>query len=611
MKRGDDNDAINAALHRLTMKRKARRTKNKRLLEAICGYFQSGELLEKEWYMTQYPISKIQMSEYGLFIKIHSDFDSSDMTCDFICLTFDVLSYCFSHYQEALSDNHPFMPVLEAIDAASKPITEEVVCMLNDNDAEWFSFICQTLYILFILFRRCISSNVKKKRLLLYRCEKVTLLILWRCGDVEQNPGPALSDVTRDFCKKMISLLVVLFQNKKLGRNSGQADYKKTPDGWPDGIQYKDPSKCTNDIRDTMLITIQQLCIRKGLQIPTRWTLLIEKYKALQRLQCNKPKKDEFASDLHSWLCQLRSIETTDQTFDRLAEIGEQERNEVLDHMIERMREYLPDLTSQRLQSQVTRSKSREMESCSQSTMPSSIETNCATRRDCATGEVSVDEGKATNVTDFDQTVGDMDSGRTPGVSSHDSRSEFDRQMIINGGVATDNSTLDTVEAEKFTGFRDLLGGDAHSLEASDTGLMPLPQTHCSSLESVTNDNDMCMKRKFDTGAVVGDTETELKRRKMSDIHDETPYSTESGNSDLDKIFQSTDQTYNTGYSTDATLKDLMEMIEPGTEMPGHSTGDECNDLAQGDYAIHDMLDEVAKYLPDDFTMEKLLATCE
>ena len=173
--------------------------------------------------------------------------------------------------------------------------------------------------------------------------------------------------------------------------------------------------------------------------------------------------------------------------------------------------------------------------------------------------------------------------------------------MTVKEGV----NTLDTAKPEKFTGFRDLLGYDTYSLEASDTGLMPLPQTHCSSLESVTNSDDICIKRKFDTGTVVGDTETE-KRRKISEIHDEIPYSSE-----LNQIFQSTDNTYNTGYSTDATLKNLMEMIEPGTEMPGHSTGDECNDLAQGDNAIHDMLGEVAKYMPDDFTMEKLLATCE
>ena len=179
--------------------------------------------------------------------------------------------------------------------------------------------------------------------------------------------------------------------------------------------------------------------------------------------------------------------------------------------------------------------------------------------------------------------------------------------MTVKEGV----NTLDTARPEKFTGFRDLLSYDTNSLEASVTGLMPLPQTHCSSLESVTNSDDICIKRKFDTGTVVGDTETELKRRKISEIHDEIPCYTESGNSDLDQIFQSTGNTYNTGYSTDATLKDLMEMIEPGTEMPGHSAGDECNDLAQGDNAIHDMLDEVAKYLPDDFTMEQLLATCE
>ena len=185
-----------------------------------------------------------------------------------------------------------------------------------------------------------------------------------------------------------------------------------------------------------------------------------------------------------------------------------------------------------------------------------------------------------------------MDSGRTPGVSSHDSRSEFYRQMTVNEGVATDISTLGTAETENFRGFRDLLGDDAHSLETSDTGLMPLPHAHCSSLKSVTNDNDMCMKRKFNTGTVVGDTETELKRRQISEIHDEIPCSTESGISDLDKIFQSTNQTYNTGYATDATLNDLMEMIEPGIEMPGLSTCDKCDDFAQGDNAIHDMLDE-------------------
>ena len=200
--------------------------------------------------------------------------------------------------------------------------------------------------------------NSKKKSRLKYRSEKIAVLILWSCGDIERNPGP-VSDDLRDFCKKMISLLIIEYWECKGGK-LGQADYKRRPDEWPkdddkdNKVWFGDPSKCKNkQDRDAMLNCLLDICLRKGVKVPKEWLSLIDKYRKGLDKNCCKADKEQYARDLQTWVQRLRSSETVDQVFDRLSDVSEQDRNAILGHILDRLRQHIPDLHSNIFQSQV------------------------------------------------------------------------------------------------------------------------------------------------------------------------------------------------------------------------------------------------------------------
>ena len=446
------------------------------------------------------------------------------------------------------------------------------------------SLRCLYLYHCLMMFAYWFSlSSCKKKSRLKYRYEKVALLILWSCGDVEQNPGPAISDIARDFCKKIISLLLIQYQEMKLGRKPSQADYKQKPDGWPVSIQYKDPSKCTNEVRDAMMSTIRQLCIDSGVAIPTEWTRRIGKYQELQTRQCTKAKKEEIAGHLHSWLSRRRKIETMDQLFDSLPEMSESDRAEVLEHMIERLREFKPNLSTQNFQSQKIGSESREMETCSQSTV-------------C----VSVNESTSSSVTDTEKTA-DMNLARSPGTSEDNSKSEVEGQSTANKGFVTENTALESALAENFTSFLGILSDDFGCFAASvtDTEIDTLPNAQDSNNGRINTNNEKHMKRKLDTPKVESDNECAVKRHKTRDYHEATHIIHDSGKSDSEEMLANSQDGDILDNDADTTLEDLMKIIEPELQVPNPNHGPivRPGDFAEGDNVNDSLLNEPEKYL--------------
>lgn len=205
--------------------------------------------------------------------------------------------------------------------------------------------ICQAIRIMIVLCMRIVSNCGKKTRLR-NRYEKVLILILWRCGDIESNPGPPIADIMRDFCKKMISLLVIKYWERKEGVELSRADYKRKPSRWPEHVWFGDPSTCKEkELRNTMLRHLHETCLREVVEVPNQWLTLIEKYHTLLSNGCSKSQKKQYADDLYSWLCQLRSFETADQLVERISGLPDQERNCVLQHLFKKLKEKVPDTT--------------------------------------------------------------------------------------------------------------------------------------------------------------------------------------------------------------------------------------------------------------------------
>ena len=564
----------------------------------------------------------------------------------------------FSHYSYLYEKHNGVRLIEDLVETVVKTIESEL------------NYVNLIFIWLIMFFRKIILPNCRRKSRLKSQYEKVTLLILWTCGDVERNPGPAISDVTRDFCKKMISLLVIQYWERKQGRKLSQADYKTKPDGWPDDIWYGDPSTCNNETRNIMLNTIRTTCIDNGVEVSTKWTSLIEKYQSIQGRQCSKQNKKEYANNLHSWLCELRSNETTDQTFDRLPEIDEQERYGILEHIFERMKQYLPDLSSQCLQSRKIGPKTRKVEIETQSTMSPDSEINGIT------DEVSTVASNTVNENAFDLLAGDkpLDTNATPKTLFVKVAPEVDSQKTANDDFVTENNALSTVQPENFTSFVELLGGNTVYAAASYTAVTPLPYSYESNRESgtISDDIGLCIKRKLDAREINNDTDVATKRYKTANFEDvfannggvppfgeifpntkengiqsgfaaeatldtrEVGHKTEiatqrynmvyskdsenvfsfandGGVSDFGETFPNTEENgILFGFAAEATLTDLMKLIEPELQgidtIPDHSSEVKADEV-QGDNFNNSMLDELAKYLSDEFILEHSFTT--
>ena len=172
--------------------------------------------------------------------------------------------------------------------------------------------------------------------------------------DIAKNPGPQIPDV-RSFCKKMISLLIIKYWESKEGEELRQADYKRIPVEWPEHVRSKfgDPSKCGNETRNTMLKCLLEICIAEEVELPDEWLTLIDKYQTLQSDGCCKQKK-QYVEDMKSWLGERHALEISKQLCDKLSTISGQRRKRVLELVFYNLKQHIPDLTSQSLQSQKT-----------------------------------------------------------------------------------------------------------------------------------------------------------------------------------------------------------------------------------------------------------------
>lgn len=258
-----------------------------------------------------------------------------------------------SLYMKMLLEREKMKPILRPEEVAN--ITREAA-ERSEFFHKLFRFICHVTRLL-MLFCLYIVAYGKTKARFKYTYEKASLLILWHCGDVERNPGPGLhtiSDISRDFCKKMISLLIIRYWEHKEGRNLTQADYKKRPEEWAEDIWYGDPSTCTNEKRNAMLKGLCNVCLVLGVAIPNEWLVLIDKYERFKDKQCSKTEEKKYVKDLKSWLHQRRTLEAVDHVFDRLPEDSEGDKYCILRHVFERLKQHLPDLNSKILQSRKT-----------------------------------------------------------------------------------------------------------------------------------------------------------------------------------------------------------------------------------------------------------------
>ena len=206
--------------------------------------------------------------------------------------------------------------------------------------------ISRVLRLICVLYPSIASKQCGKKSRHRNLYEKVVVLILWRCGDIERNPGPPpISDISRDFCKKMISLLVIKYWESKEGHSLCLADYKKKPVEWPENIWFGDPSTCKNETRNAMLQKLHAICITEKIQLPNQWLTLIQKYQQLTSKGCQASQRKQYADDLKSWLCELRALETADQLCDKLSEIEGPRRMDVFELVMDKLKRRMPDLT--------------------------------------------------------------------------------------------------------------------------------------------------------------------------------------------------------------------------------------------------------------------------
>ena len=675
--KGKSYAAIDAALHRLEKKVKERQTCYLHLHKTFSEelYKQCLECCLTVASLDEEPVSRAcvtvsvinvskQFIEALHTIRAHGSEGAISTICEKFLQETERFHYHCPKGPDTL-DADSYMAFIEKMVSARMPITEEIENLLIDLH---LSFICQVLWSLIMLYRKFILPNCKKKSWLIYQYEKVTLLILWKCGDVERNPGPVISDVTRDFCKKMISLLVIQYWERKQGRKLDRADYKTKPDGWPDDIWYGDPStkECNNETRNIMLNTIRTTCINNAVAVPNKWMVLIEKYQTMQERLGSKQNKEDYANELKSWLCRQRFIETIDQMFERLPEIDTQESDEVLEHFDERRKQYY----SQCLQSRKIHPDSIKMEYETKSTMSPNF----------AIDEVATVARSTINVNDFDLLAGDkvLDRDGTPETPVVKVTPGGDSQKTANEDFVTENNALSTVQPDNFTSFVDLLGDNTVYPAASNTAVPPLPYSYESNCESgtISDDIGLCIKRKLDAREINNDTDVATKRYKTADFEDVFPFANNGGVSPFGEIFPNTKENgiqsglaaeatldtrevgheteiatkrYNTLYSKDsqsvfsfandggvsdfgdtfqnteengilfgfaaeATLTDLMKLIEPELQgidtIPDHSSVVKADEVQGNNFNDSTCtLDELAEYLSDEFILEHSFIT--
>lgn len=188
-----------------------------------------------------------------------------------------------------------------------------------------------------MVHRLDLAMTCKKKVRLIYVYEKAAVLILWRCGDVERNPGPSPSDTIRAVAKVIISSLVVEVMKRTRNVKSKQADYKTIPDGWNKGLWYGDPSKATNNERNEMLQGLLGVYQVNGNDIPEELQTGLKMYQTVVDKQGSKQQREHNFKDLQTWLERRRFCDSVDQMFENLSELPENSQNFAVEYIARKM----------------------------------------------------------------------------------------------------------------------------------------------------------------------------------------------------------------------------------------------------------------------------------
>ena len=261
----------------------------------------------------------------------------------------------FSLFDDIMNNGFKMSSTLKQ-DAKSN--TDESECKNEERKRAMFLVLLLIIRFLASLCNGILTnSNIKKLSRIKYCSETIAVIVLWCSGDVEKNPGPTCDDL-RDFCKKMISLLVIRYCESVERKHFGQADYKKKPNGWPENTYFGDPSKCNKRERDAMLNILLDMCFQQGVDIPDEWLTLTEIYKKALDKNCCKTEKEQCAGELRAWVKNLRSNEIVEQTFDKILDVPALEKNVIIAQIFEKLKKHVPDLHSDMLGSQIVEKNS-------------------------------------------------------------------------------------------------------------------------------------------------------------------------------------------------------------------------------------------------------------
>ncbi|XP_055999687.1 uncharacterized protein LOC125654927 isoform X2 [Ostrea edulis] len=154
-------------------------------------------------------------------------------------------------------------------------------------------------------FLRLYISSGRNTRYVLQWSDKAVLLVLWTCGDVERNPGPAntkrltRSEILRKFRRfTQMQLLEFIYNGSEMPKHP----FRKPPPGWNDDkpeIEFKNISNTKSgeeEIFDKMLCLIE----KKQIPLPHEWVDILRHYNNL------KAKRNEEASKtaMEQWMLE-------------------------------------------------------------------------------------------------------------------------------------------------------------------------------------------------------------------------------------------------------------------------------------------------------------------
>ncbi|XP_062593183.1 uncharacterized protein LOC134254662 isoform X2 [Saccostrea cucullata] len=158
-----------------------------------------------------------------------------------------------------------------------------------------------TVILLLSNFLSMVISSRSKKRYFLLWTDKALLLVLWTCGDVEQNPGPnkttpgkRRSEILREFRRSVQTILLELIY-KAYGEEMPSKPYSKNPPGWDEyqpEIKFGNISNLKSREDKIFNKMIYLLKNQKPVPLSSEWEALLSHYTNLhEKLEVAESKK--------------------------------------------------------------------------------------------------------------------------------------------------------------------------------------------------------------------------------------------------------------------------------------------------------------------------------